>query len=76
MTNQDHEYVNLSESHEINNWLKRNGLRQTQANQEKFPQLVNDAKKHYGKSSQQHLKWQELDNYYQQHKQNHRFEPL
>ena len=60
-------FINVSEEWELNDWLDRNGYRETEANRTELIELVQVVKDSNGKKSSDNLSWEELDAY---HKEN------
>lgn len=57
-------YVNKSEDWELNDWLDRNGYRETAANQMVLCKIIDNAKAYNGLDSKQNLTWEQLDKYF------------
>lgn len=64
MSKSDRKFVNLEQEWELNDWLKRNGYPQTEERRKWMKDLVNQAKKSYGKKSSDNLTWEELDKFH------------
>ena len=56
----DQVYINLSEEYEIKDWLRRNGLRQTDKNIDVFKKAHAKIQKLLDKETSQPLTWQEF----------------
>lgn len=67
-------HISKQQDHELNHWLKNNGFRQTDDNQETLCDLIDAAKTHYGKTSTQHLTHEELNQYFNENSKNWFFE--
>ncbi|KDM90512.1 hypothetical protein [Photobacterium galatheae] len=59
MPTSDKKHVNFSEEHELNNRLRQNDKRQTEANREQLKEIGKQAKEDLGKTRLTHA---ELDN--------------
>lgn len=58
MAKSDHEFINTSQIHELNDWLDRNSYRETRENRNELRDIILDLK---GGNSSRNLTWKELD---------------
>lgn len=58
MPKQDDEFINVSQDYELNDWLDRNGYRETEENRKELRKIILYLK---GGDSSKNLKWVDLD---------------
>lgn len=58
MSKRDNEFINVNQDYELNDWLSRNGYRETEQNRKELRRIILDLK---GGSSSKNLTWKELD---------------
>ncbi len=63
-------FLNLNEIWEINDWLSRNGYRETEDNRKLFAEYVSEVKKFYYIASSENLSWGDLDDYHEKNYKN------
>ena len=71
MTKPDNQFINVtdnSQTYELDDWLERNGFRETEDNRKELKLIINnDLKK--GITSK-NVKWEELDSHFEEHPEN------
>lgn len=58
MSKSDNDFINVNQDYELNDWLDRNGYRETEKNRKELRKIILDLK---GGDSSKNLKWKELD---------------
>ncbi|MGP9468735.1 hypothetical protein ACT3RU_17235 [Halomonas sp. TP35] len=58
MSKSDNDFINTNQDYELNDWLARNGYRETDANRTELRKIILDLK---GGNSSKNLTWKELD---------------
>ena len=59
-------HISKEQNHELNHWLEKHKLRETEDNREVLIRLIDSAKKALKKDSNKHLEHTELDDYFEE----------